>query len=215
MRIILVIGISLIINNTLNAAEPTPTPAPFWKSKPKVYKSIKEDRYIAISVKTDEVKDQERLIMACGGRIHAPLSFTHQHINDFNSYSKLLPYVDETSFDPKTKNLFVHTSLLGYHVRMTLHMETQSTANGYRINWESISGSFKGMKGVIIEDRDGSEHTEISMDATHMAHDLGIPAILSGPIIEIAGRKIAARMRAHIESEWEKSKKELKIVLPR
>jgi hypothetical protein len=188
----------------------SPTPAPFWKSKPKVYKSIKEDRYIAVSVKTDDVGELKKMVMGCGGRIHSPLSFTHKHVNDFNSYSKLLPYVDETSFDATTNNLFVHTSLLGYHVRMTLHMQTESTPEGYRINWESIAGSFKGMTGVIIEDGDGPEHTEISMEATYMAKDLGIPAIISGPILEIAGRKIAARMRSHIEDEWEKSKKSAK-----
>ncbi len=124
-------------------ASPTPTPDPFWKAKPKVYQAVKDDRFIAVSVKKEDVGDEETLIMSCGGRIHAPLEFTHRHVNDFDHYSKILPYVDETTYDTATKKLFVHTSLLGYHVRMTLQMETSASPKGFRINWESISGSFK------------------------------------------------------------------------
>jgi hypothetical protein len=185
---------------------PTPSPKPFWKAKPAVYKKIKEDRFIVVSAKVDDEDGKKKLSLLTAGHINAPVDFVHEHVMKFGSYSKFLPYIEESSYDAKTKNVFLHGALLGYHVRMTLHVESKKTENGHQLDWESIAGGLIGMKGRITEERLEANVTEISMDVLQKAESLGIPGFILNWGLEFAGHRAAGNMRSHIESEWKKAK---------
>ena len=189
------------------SATPTPTPVPFWKSKSEVYRRMTEERAAIVSAKTEKIDDQKKLTLVTAGIIHAPVKFTHEEIMDFGKYSTFVPYIEESSFDKTTQNVFVHGAVLGYHVRMTIHVKTHETKLGYQIDWESVSGGFVGMTGTIEENRTDSEHAEVSMNANYLGKTIGIPDFLLNWGLEMTAHKAINRMRTHIEEEWEKSKK--------
>lgn len=188
------------------AASTNPIKEPFWKAKPAVYKKIKEDRAIIVSAKVDDVEEKKKLSLATAGHIRAPEEFVHKQVIEFDSYSKFLPYIEESSYDPKTQNVFIHGALLGYHVRMTLHVDSEKTEKGHRVKWQSISGGLVGMKGTITEDAFDRDVTEISMAAEHTGESLGIPGVILNWGLEFAGHRAAGNMRSHIETQWKNSK---------
>src|SRR4051812_45459936 len=91
-----------------------PTPLPFWKEKKDVYKRLIEERAIIVSAKDETVKEGKKLIVIAAGLIDAPENFVYDEIMKFGGYKEFMPYMDETSFDPKTNNVFVHCSFMGY-----------------------------------------------------------------------------------------------------
>ncbi|MCC6278453.1 MAG: hypothetical protein IT289_11115 [Oligoflexia bacterium] len=183
------------------------TPPPYWKTKPHLVKAIKEDREVLVNVKTLESQGLESLLMQSAGQIRAPIDFVHERVTSYDRYSELLPYIEESKYDPVTKKLFIHCSLLGFHARMTMAMSSLKTTQGYRTQFEVISGSFVGMKGHVTEDADGARFTEISMEGEFKAEDLPIPKIITSLALEFAGRRMASRMRSSIEEDWAREQK--------
>ncbi len=180
---------------------------PFWKTKPEVYKKMREDRYVVVSAHSNDVDKGKKLTVISAGIIHAPEDFTHQQILDFKEYPNFLSYILESPYDPTTRNIFFHGAVLGYHVHMTIHVDSEKTDTGDLINWKSIEGSYVGMQGTIKEESLDSSHTEISLDSAYVGKSLGIPAFILDWGLEFAAQRTASGMRSHIESEWEKSKK--------
>ncbi len=186
---------------------PSSSPLPFWKTKPEVYKRLKEDRAIIVSAKDEIEADKRKLTINTAGLIHAPEDFVFNRITEYEKYPDFVSYIKETSYDKTTKNLFVHGAILGYHVRMTIHMEPYKTLSGHKLDWQSISGGFVGMKGSINQESSDAEHTEISMNAVYLAESLGIPAFILNWGLEYAARQACASIRTHIEDEWSESTK--------
>ena len=198
------------VGQVKSSASPSPSPLPFWKAKPEVYRRIREERAVIVSAKTEDVGEDKKLIITTAGLIRVPVEFAHQKIMDFDSYSKTLPYIEETAFDKVTNNLYVHASFLKYGVKMTLHIADEKTSTGYLIHWESISGAFVGMKGTIVEDRTDKDQTEISMYGSFLGHSLGIPTFILQWGLEFAGHRAASAMRTHIEEKWAASSSQSK-----
>jgi hypothetical protein len=186
----------------------TPSPTPFWKAKVEVYRRMKEERATIVSAHSDTTADgQKKFTLITAGIMKVPVKFCHEHIIDFDNYSHFLPYIQESSFDKTTQNVFIHGALLGSHIRMTIHVKSSETAGGEQIIWESVSGGFVGMMGTIGENRIDSEHTEISMNSSYVGDVIPIPTFILNWGLEVAGQKVANAMREHIEDQYEKSKK--------
>jgi len=197
----------IIIFLSLAAAAFGTDAPPFWKSKPEVYKKMKEERYIVVSAHSNDVDGGKKLTVISAGIIHAPEDLTHQTILDFKEYPQFLSYILESPYDSKTKNIFFHGAILGYHVHMTIHIDSEKTSNGDLIKWKSIEGSYLGMEGTIKEESLDSTHTEISLDSAYTGKSLGLPTFILDWGLEIAAQRTAGSMRSHIESQWEKTKK--------
>ena len=186
------------------------TAEPFWKAKTEVFNRIKEERAIIVSAKAESEGDLKVLKLTTAGMIHAPASFSDKLLTDYNSYTEFLPYIKESSFDKTTNNLFLHGALLGFHVRMTIHIKAEAEGSGHRFSWESIAGGFIGMHGVVLEEDFDSEHTLVSMEAEYKGESLGIPTFILNRGLEFAGQRASGAMRSHVESRWEDSKKGVK-----
>lgn len=180
---------------------------PFWKSKPEVYKRIKEDRAIIVSAKSEkDEKGEKAMILLTAGRIKAPLYFTHEIATQYGQYQKILPYVSETTYDKESGNLFASGAFMGLKAKMTMKLSAEEGEGSKDyIKWEIISGFLTGMKGVITEEKISDEVTEISMDAKYVGPTV-LPGFLMNWGLEFIGQKMASAMRSHVEAEWEKEK---------
>jgi uncharacterized membrane protein len=186
------------------ASEPAPiaTPVPFWAAKPDLIKKMREDRYIAVSAQSENKGDDKHLVVLTGGFIHAPDDFTHQHIMNFDSYSKHMPYMQESAFDTKTQNLFVHGAILGYHVRMTIHIDDVATPEGHQVQWRTIAGQFVGMHGTITDHKSDTEHTQVALEADYLGKTLNIPGFILSWGLEFAAQRACGAMREYIEDDF-------------
>ncbi len=182
----------------------TQSKIPFWKSKSEVYRSIKEERAIIVSAKTDHDDSGKRSItLITAGRIRAPLRFVHEKITHYSDYSKILPYMDETSYDKETKKLFASGSFLGFKAHATLEMGSKKEDGKSSVDFKITSGFLSGLTGVITEERVEDLVTELSMDSVYTG-DASIPGFLLSYGLEFIGHKMAASMRSYVESQWEK-----------
>lgn len=178
------------------------SPPPFWKAKPEVYKRIKDERAVVVSATCRTLEKQKSLRVISAGHISAPEDFTYKQILKFNEYSQILPYLIESSHDPRTQNIFFHGAFLGYHLRSTVHVAPETTLTGHLIKFRVISGHFTGMYGQILLEDLSLDATEISMEAQYEGAILHLPNFLLSWGVELAGKKAASVMREFIEKQW-------------
>lgn len=176
---------------------------PFWRRKPKLFQEMLEDRRIVVSAKTNKKSEgdknyQMRVISA--GIVNRPPDHTWKTMRQFET----LPKVDErfqlAVFDPATQKLKLHLAALGFHARMTLQLVMREVGESKRLHFESIEGSFKGLKGVVELQPATKGRTEVAMLSHYESPTLPLPEVLAGVGLEIVAEKVAASMRKFIEA---------------
>lgn len=183
-------------------ALPSIAQVPEWLTKPSIQNRIHQDRFIFMKAESFSENGKKGIRIKSAGIIEAPLSVTHKMIQEYDQYSKFVPYVEESILDKKTGLVFVHGALLGYHVKMTVRLTPKDSFLENRIFFETVSGYFTGMKGYILERESGKNKTEISMEAEYAGETLNLPDFLTNWGIEIAGQRAAGAMRDRIEKSW-------------
>ncbi|MBK9294491.1 MAG: hypothetical protein IPM57_08605 [Oligoflexia bacterium] len=198
--------IILLTFNTSLASERL-SETPFWKSKPAVYKKIKEDRAIVVSAKTIHKENIKNVILNGAGWVKAPLDFVYENAIDFNQYSKILPYVEETTYDKSLEELTAKGSFLTINANVKMKLKVVKEGRSAQIKWSIIKGIFDGMEGVVLMEKttnhQGDDVTECSLKANYEG-DANIPDFLLHWGLEFIGQRMAYKMRNHMESLWQK-----------
>lgn len=196
-------------------AQPIKHPAdfhvPFWKSKPQVQKRILKENLIVVSAQTKKIQDKPELNhmkVVAGGIVKAPFEFVFTTVTDYPKLTQVSAHFKEARYNKESQTLYLHLEALGYHERMTLKLneidDLPSDKKIKQIHWESISGRFKGMKGVFQVEEIERHKTEISMTADYRSEKLPLPKILMGLGLEIVGRQVAVKMREYILDQYKK-----------
>lgn len=179
---------------------------PFWKSKEKVYKRIKESRDIIVSVKVNKLDGAKKeLLMQGAGHTNTPLQFTYETAKKFEDIPKMTNYVREVKYTPSTRQLFMHSEAFGYHARMTFQFDFKETETKKWIYFKIISGVFTGMEGEISYEDVGRRKTEVAITSRYSYEKLPVPAFFAEFGLEVVLQKMAARMRAYVEEQYQKS----------
>ncbi len=181
--------------------------APFWRSKPAVFKRIIEDREIIVSAKSEDAGGkQHRLVYTSAGRIDASLNFTFEKSQEFSNYGDFLPYISESRFDKCKNQLWAKASFLGFSAETTVEFKTPISQDDKtkRIEFAVIGGFLKGSKGAIIEEsiEGDSESTLASVEGDYLGK-APLPAFLMEWGFEVAAQKMEFSMRKHIEEAWQ------------
>lgn len=181
---------------------------PFWKNKPKAYKRLKENNEILVSAFTEEVSkspQMHQMKVVAGGSISVPLEDTFRLVREYDSLSKADKHFQEVRYDKSQEKLYLHMAALGYHAKMNLKLKEVVTSKTREIHWLCESGSFKGMKGLIVLEALSESQTEISMTSDYVAEKLPLPKVLMGFGLEIIGRQVAQKMRSYILDKYKNS----------
>lgn len=176
-----------------------PTEFPFWKTKPKLYKKIQEDKYIVVSARLTKEKKEKMMRIVSAGHIQAPLDYSWNRVLDFSNYVKVTKYITKAHYNPKTKQLFLRMEVYGYVASMWMQLKMTDTHKGKSIFYEVIKGNFVGLKGYIHLISFGPKITEISSYGKLIAKEIPLPAVLVNIGMEVAGRQITSKMRSYIE----------------
>lgn len=180
----------------------------FWKTKPDVYKKIKEDRAIIVSARNESIeeggKNKEVLKVTSVGWVKSSFEFTKKTVQAF----ELLPKVDErfleSKFNSSKSELFVHLAAYGYHAKMLLKLVLAEKPGIFDIQYECIEGAFQGMTGLIRIEDQGRQASEISMTAFYKSDKLPLPSVLMGIGLEFVAQRVSSQMRNYIEDEYKK-----------
>lgn len=184
---------------------------PFWKSKEKVYQRITEQRAVIVSVKVDKLEGAKKnLVMQGAGQTSTPLDFTYQEAKKFDNFPKMSSHVREVKYTPSNKQLFMHSESFGYHARMLLQLDFKENETKKIISYKIISGVFTGMEGELAFEDVGRRKTEISMTGHYPFEKLPVPAFFAEFGLEVILQKMATRMRAYVEEQYDQTQKEAK-----
>lgn len=199
---------SVLFAGAANAGTP-PAEAPFWKTKPKVYRRITDHNEIIVAVKTAPTADPKaphNLVMAGGGRIAVPLDFAFQRATDFPSLVKMSDHIKEIKIIDPGKEIYIHTAAFGYHAKMWLKIKLHSDSSHAAIDFNVVKGEMTGMAGTISFDKKALEKTEIGIQSHYAFSELPIPRFFAEFGLEVVLQKMAGRIRSYLQSQYERMK---------
>jgi uncharacterized membrane protein len=161
-----------------------------------------EDKKILVSSTIEDKGLLKLMRVAAAGLVDAPLEFTFRTVKKFEALPKVSDHFEEAKFDASKNTLFLHLSAMGYHVKMTLKLNFHEEEKHKTIQWESIEGGFRGMKGTIDLMESDPRHTEMSMRARYEDKNLPLPRVLMGIGLEFVTQRVAGTMREYIEKAY-------------
>ncbi|MFL5813198.1 MAG: hypothetical protein ACJ763_06445 [Bdellovibrionia bacterium] len=120
--------------------------------KPEVYQRVLKDRGIATYANLKAVKDPDHqgdkeYSFYAVMQTRAGITRTRQVLTDYQLYSKLIPYVDEASYQPSTHLLTLQGGIWKWKLRSILRFEEKSDR---WIHFQIVGGHFTGMTGDIF-----------------------------------------------------------------
>ena len=173
---------------------------PFWK-KPEVYRRIENDRYIAVSAKTEKKAEVYEMRVVTAGHIAAPAPSVYEELMKFENYPQVTSHFKSVRYDTEKKQLFLHGEAVGFHAQMLFQLDIRGDAQDRTIAWRVIHGTFEGMKGEILLKSVSPPKTEISMWGEFQSVTLPLPRLLMGVGLEIVAHRVAGLMRTHLEKK--------------
>lgn len=183
--------------------------APFWRTKPKVFKKITDERAIVVSVTADEkAPGPHTLKMQGGGLTRRSAEFIFNETQKYEKLTQVSEHVREVKWDAQKKELYVHTEAFQYHARMTMTVEPIAAKNvpggdgkTSRLQFKVIRGHFTGMEGAFTYEEFKPEATLMGFEATYKYINLPMPRFFIEFGLEVVLQKVAARMRTYLENQ--------------
>ena len=183
----------------------SPAELPFWRLKPELMRRMREDRAIVVSVRhsnivSDQSEKQIRFTIQGAGVVGREKDTAFRIAKQFEKLKLVSGHFKEVKVDPTGREVFMVISALGYQARMTLAMTPVAADWRSEMQWEVVSGSFQGMKGVVGYERMDATHTEMSIQTRYEAAKLPLPKALMGFALEVVTQQVAQKMRSFIEA---------------
>jgi hypothetical protein len=177
--------------------------------KPEIYTRVIKDRSIQTSASLRDApppfksptKDYSFYAVML---TRAGLTRTRQVLTDYQLYSKLIPYVDETQYNPSTHLLELKGGIWKWKLSSTLRFEER----GDRwIHFQIVGGHFTGMTGdIFFEPQTSSQDTLVYMRGNQQGTRWP-PAFILEQGAQIVFEFTAKRMRSYLESQPENEKR--------
>jgi hypothetical protein len=185
-----------------------PDKDPFWRRKEKVFQRLKEDRLIAVSVKTRKSSVpgfKEELYLQGAGIMNAPLEFAFTRAQRFEDYPKMSGMIKNSKFDEKSRRLDMTMAAFGYTADLKIDLEFPTVAaNSRDIRFCVLEGAFKGMNGTLhLEEFNGAK-SQISLTSIQGFDKLPIPKFFVEFGLEVAMQMVATKMRTFVEEAYKK-----------
>jgi hypothetical protein len=128
--------------------------------------------------------------------VRATQSKARQILTNYSLYSKLVPYVQKSDFDPKTQNLEIVGGVFGWTLHSWIHFEERSPS---WIHFQVVQGHFQGMNGEIYFEPFGDTDTLIYLGGSQVLSQWPPKFILENGE-EIVFGFTSNRMRSYIEA---------------
>ncbi len=181
---------------------------PFWRTKPKLYKKIVQQRKVVVSVDAKTEGRVSKIRMLGVGVVNVPIYFAAEQIERFEELTAVSSYFKKVKHDKKKKEVYFFIQAMGMQIRFIQKykwgLRTSETA---QMDWKVTWGKLDGMVGHYKLRQVSPTQTEISIWSTMKKLDIPLPAFLINFTLEVIAEKTAQKMRAFIEDNFRKAKK--------
>ena len=181
---------------------------PFWRTKPKLMKSINDQRRVVVSVDL-KTEGRDRLVKIMGvGAVNVPLYFAVEQLQRFEELPKVSSYFQKVKHDREEKEIYFFIKAFGKQIRFIQQYQWgPRTPKRAQMDWRVKWGKIEGMVGNY-QLRSLSPHkTEIAIWASMKKQDIPLPEFLINFTLEVIAEKTAQKMRAFMENNFRNAKK--------
>ena len=185
-------------------------PAPFWKSKEKVYTRIEQGEVI-VAVKREKGlpgKASNRLHIQGGGWTDAPSHFVFSKAMAFDEVAKESGYISSAKYDAATQKLDLEIHAFGYKTKLQLKIKPDGKSEPKTMGYEVLHGPLAGMTGVFTFADMKGKKTEVGIDADFHYDKLSFPTFFVEFGFEVVFQRMAINLRSFVEKEYKKEVRE-------
>jgi hypothetical protein len=93
-------------------------------------------------------------------------SLTRETLTDYTVYGRIVPFVSEANYNPRTRILNLRGGIWGFHLNSHI-LFTPKTENW--IEFDVVYGHFKGMRGELIFEPHAEKGTWVFLGGSHTA----------------------------------------------
>jgi hypothetical protein len=183
-------------------------PAPFWKSKEKVYERIRQGEVI-VAVKKDKGLPglpPNRLKIDGGGHVNAPRDFVFKKSLEFEELAKESGYISRCKYDAAEQKLEMEVKAFGYTAIQKLRLKIDEKSEPRKLFYEVIEGPLKGMTGVFEYSELKGPKAEVGIRGDFHYDKLSIPTFFVEFGFEVIFQRMAINLRSYVEREYKKVK---------
>jgi len=175
---------------------------PFWKSKSKVYERVRVGE-IMVSVKSIAGRPpfQHTLRISGGGHVRAPKTFVVSFAQDFDQVARLSGFIEKSVYHKDRGQLELDLAALGHRAHMQIAVKAILT-DSPRIVFEVLRGPLEGLESQVAFSEVSARVTEVGMDGHFNYNTFPIPRLFLQFGLEVVFQKMAARLRAEVESAY-------------
>lgn len=186
-----------------------PLPEVFWQQKPKWSKRFHQDKAVLVNVNVNGVPDRptRRLALVGGGLVQAPMEFTYQKAQSFESFPAVSDYIKRARFKKDQGVLEMTTAAFGYSSDLHIQIQAADPKPEFReLLFRVVNGVFAGLSGTLRVYRRGEEQSEVAFLGGFDFVRLPAPEFFFDFGLEVALHKMASRLRGYVEEEWKKAR---------
>lgn len=186
---------------------------PFWKAKEKVYARVQNGEVI-VSVSSEFAAKQtppNTLTVNGGGQVAAPRDFVFTGAQKYAELMRTSDYVQRVSYDARTHRLELELKMLGYSSRIQVELTARPEPEPQRIEFQIVAGPLAGFRGILsfskISPALAAPKCEVGMWGEYKYDVFPIPKVFLEFGIEVVFKRLAERLRSHIEAEYSHAQK--------
>jgi len=179
-------------------------PAPFWKTKEKVYQRIQNGEVIVVVKSVQSAQGQKQLLVQGGGQVRAPAAFVFNEALNFDQLAKVSGYIKKARFDAKKDILELEVGAFGHRSKMKLLLKAFEEQRPRRIDYQVIDGAMKGLAGTFRFDELSAKKTEVGITSDFQYDEFPVPKLFLEFGLEVVFQRMAVRLRQHVEDEFRK-----------
>lgn len=181
---------------------------PFWHQKPNLFKKMKEERKIVVSVTTESVGKGTKIKMLGAGIVNVPLYFAKDQVMHFEKLPEISSYFKKVVHKKDKKEVYFHIQALGLQMRfLQKYQWGHESLKSAQMDWKVTWGLLKGMVGHYKFRYVGATQTEVIIWSTLTKSDIPIPQFLVNFTLEVIAEKVAQKMRTFMEESFRQSGK--------
>lgn len=181
-----------------------PEKAPYWLKKEKIWKQIRDDKKIMVSVKTEATDQQEfknQLVLDGVGWADCRIRRLVEVSRDFKNYPQISNHVLKTDFDESQKSLTLITQALGYRAYLKVNLTFVEMDSGSEIKFLVVEGPFRGMNGQLRLTAQSEYQSLIHLSALMPYSKLPMPRFFLEFGLEVVLKLAAEQFRSYAEKK--------------
>ncbi len=181
---------------------------PFWKTKEKVYERVQNGEVI-VGVHGEFASKQtprNTLTVNGGGQLAAPRDFVFAAAQKYAELMRTSDYIRRANYDARTHRLDLDLQMLGYSSHIQVELNAMSAPEPQRIEYKIVAGPLAGFHGFLTFARISTDllqrRCEVGIWGEYKYDVFPIPKVFLEFGMEVVFKRLAERLRSHVESEY-------------